>query len=243
MQNKYAGDIGDYGKLGLLRFLHAAGLTVGVNWYLTPDEDNTDGIFTEYPKYRHCDEPLYCVLQQIVAEDRRKIASLENNSILHAVFYSKPLAYTGETRAERSALRQAWYEASLAQLRDVNVVFVDPDNGLLVPSAEKTRRDNKYVTPEELAGYYRQGATVIYYQHKARRKDQYYIDQHKSLMLSGCFPGAIGLGLKFHPVSQRYYFFLIQPEHYAMVRTIVDRMLDSPWGQGDCPAYSELKEA
>ena len=65
MQNKYAGDIGDYGKLGLLRFLHAAGLTVGVNWYLTPDEDNTDGIFTEYPKYRHCDEPLYCVLQQI----------------------------------------------------------------------------------------------------------------------------------------------------------------------------------
>ena len=29
MQNKYAGDIGDYGKLGLLRFLHAAGLTIG----------------------------------------------------------------------------------------------------------------------------------------------------------------------------------------------------------------------
>ena len=32
MQNKYVGDIGDYGKLGLLRKLRAAGVTIGVNW-------------------------------------------------------------------------------------------------------------------------------------------------------------------------------------------------------------------
>ena len=44
MQNRYAGDIGDYGKLGLLRSLSRTGLRIGVNWYLTPDEDrNGDG--------------------------------------------------------------------------------------------------------------------------------------------------------------------------------------------------------
>lgn len=44
MQNRYVGDIGDFGKLGLLRQLSKTGLSVGVNWYLTPDEThNGDG--------------------------------------------------------------------------------------------------------------------------------------------------------------------------------------------------------
>ena len=38
MQNRYTGDIGDFGKLGLLRQLRQTGLSIGVNWYLTPDE-------------------------------------------------------------------------------------------------------------------------------------------------------------------------------------------------------------
>ena len=34
MQDRYAGDIGDYGKFGMLRALASEGLSVGVNWYL-----------------------------------------------------------------------------------------------------------------------------------------------------------------------------------------------------------------
>ena len=37
MQNRYAGDVGDFGKIGLLRQLAAAGYHIGVNWYLAPD--------------------------------------------------------------------------------------------------------------------------------------------------------------------------------------------------------------
>ena len=45
MQNRYVGDIGDFGKLGLLRALSSKGLSIGVNWYLTTDEShNGDGI-------------------------------------------------------------------------------------------------------------------------------------------------------------------------------------------------------
>ena len=35
MKNQYVGDIGDYGKYGLLRFLAEKGIRIGVNWYLT----------------------------------------------------------------------------------------------------------------------------------------------------------------------------------------------------------------
>lgn len=53
MQDRYTGDIGDYGKLGLLRCLAASGLRVGVNWYRTPDEDhNEDGKFIQCEQIR-----------------------------------------------------------------------------------------------------------------------------------------------------------------------------------------------
>lgn len=33
MQDRYAGDIGDFGKFGLLKALLAEGFSLGVNWY------------------------------------------------------------------------------------------------------------------------------------------------------------------------------------------------------------------
>ena len=41
MQDRYAGDVGDFGKLGMLRIIADSGLKIGVNWYLTykPEEN------------------------------------------------------------------------------------------------------------------------------------------------------------------------------------------------------------
>ena len=50
MKNQYVGDIGDYGKYGLLRFLASHGIKIGVNWYLTENDGSTDGKFTTYLK-------------------------------------------------------------------------------------------------------------------------------------------------------------------------------------------------
>ena len=43
MKNQYVGDIGDYGKYGLLRFLAGHGIKIGINWYLTKDDGSADG--------------------------------------------------------------------------------------------------------------------------------------------------------------------------------------------------------
>ena len=70
MQNRYTGDIGDFGKLGLLRVLQSAGLSIGLNWYLTPDEThNGDGRHVSYlglQEFRACDEGLWLALRAIV---------------------------------------------------------------------------------------------------------------------------------------------------------------------------------
>ena len=238
MQNRYTGDIGDFGKLGLLRVLNSAGLTIGVNWYLTPDEShNGDGRHTAYlnkEQYQTCDKQLWSELKRIVETGQREIVALEIGDILQATYYSKPLDFDGKTKAERINLRSNWHKEAAAVLNNTDIVFVDPDNGLIVPSAEGTVKANKYVEPRELADYYSQGSSVIYYQHKARRNDTFYIEQHQSLLSCPAFNGATGLGLKFVTTSQRYYFFIVQPKHKEIINEQIQKMLNTAWKEHFC---------
>jgi hypothetical protein len=235
MQNRYAGDIGDFGKLGLLRALESAGFSVGVNWYLTPDEThNGDGRHIAYLKddrYSRCDPALWQALGHIVTSGQRSVRALEDAALLGAKYYDEPLNFAGTAKAHRGMLRQEWHDRALEQLTGCDIIFSDPDNGLMVPSAQETLRSNKFVLPAELAQDHHTGASVIYYQHKARRPDDFYISQHRQLLQSGMFPQATGFGLKFRSTSQRYYFFLVQPRHAHRIAACVQRMLSGEWGQ------------
>ena len=87
MKNRYAGDVGDFGKYGLLR--HLAGMTseddldslkLGMVWYLRPDDCGNDGRHTGYLKqtdknreeYRACDSDLWDELRRLVCVERRR---------------------------------------------------------------------------------------------------------------------------------------------------------------------------
>lgn len=235
MQNRYTGDIGDFSKLGLLRALRAAGLSIGLNWYLTPDEThNTDGRhvgYLEQDEYRACDEALWLGLRDIVKSGKREIRQMENDDILQATFFSECLDFAGMKKQERAAQRADWFARSLDALAECDVVCVDPDNGLIVPSAAGGPKENKYVLPSELASYYAQGSTVVYYQHKARRKDPFYARQLEELLEGDDFPDATGLALKFEKVSQRYYMLVVQPSHRDMVDKAVSGLLSTDWSR------------
>ena len=233
MQNRYAGDIGDFGKLGLLRALRSSGLSIGVNWYLTPDErHNGDGRHVEYlerDRFRVCDEPLWTELKRIVRSGRRNVAALERSGVLAAAFYSRELDFRGTSPTERRAIRSEWHGEALDRLAGTDVVFVDPDNGLMVPSAAGTSRANKFVDPQELEDYFRRGSSVVYYQHRARRPDSFYADQHERLLGRSGLEGATGFGLKFRTTSQRYFFLLLQSRHRDIVGRCVEQMLSTEW--------------
>jgi hypothetical protein len=235
MQDRYTGDIGDFSKLGILRVLEKAGLSIGLNWYLTPDEShNSDGRHVKYlsqDKFKACDEALWLELKDLVQHDQRKVCYLEKESILRAGYYSERLDLAGKTKSERESIRRKWHERALIALSGKDIVCVDPDNGLIVPSAEKKPKENKYALPDELADYYAQHSSVIYYQHKARKPDAFYISQHDKLLHGQNFPGAKGLALKFITTSQRYYFFIVQPQHQAKIEKAICEMLATAWNQ------------
>lgn len=227
MQNRYAGDIGDYGKLGLLRSLSRTGLKIGVNWYLTPNEDTGDGRLTDYDSLRSCDEELWRKLRKIVDSDQRSVAALENANLLNAAYYHEVLDL-GKT-TDRSSIREKWHSDALARFAGSELVFLDPDNGLMVKSAERSSRANKYVELTEIADYCRRGASVIWYQHKARYRNSHYRDQFREILGREEFRSMSGIGLMFTRVSQRYYFILMQPDHRDIIRGQVDCFLESPW--------------
>lgn len=238
MQNRYTGDIGDFGKFGLLRALAASCLTIGVNWYLTPDEHhNSDGWHVKYlnhERYRSCDESLWYELKRIVDSGKRDTLALQDEHILNATFFSTPLDFTGKTKMERKQFRENWHMQALKKLAGVDLVFIDPDNGLVVPSSVGGVKENKFVKPDELADYYEQGSSVIYYQHKARRPDSFYTEQHNQLIESAGFEKSSGLALKFRTTSQRYYFFILHARHKEAIEGAVNNMLSTAWSDHFC---------
>ena len=233
MKDQYTGDIADFGKLGLLRAAAAEGLKVGVNWMLTPpDESDAHGSLTGYldeGKMRDADPALFDALRAIVRSGDRRAVRLETPEILRAKFYHEPLDYGERTPAERKIFRREWHRKGLEALAGCDLVLLDPDVGLMVPSAENTRKNNQYVTPEELRDYYAAGAGICCYQHQARRVGRFYLAQLGSLLESGDFPEARPLALRYNPGPHRYYFFLLHPEQEVPVRRAVDRMLEGGW--------------
>ena len=151
MQKRYAGDVGDFGKLGLLRQLISSQLDIGVNWYLVPDEShNADGKHIGYitdTRYNGCDDSLRNSLKEIVYS-QRSVSALETMDLVPNAVYYNEILYS----PSRTFSRQDWHIKALEMLSSADIVFLDPDNGLLVKSVSSgSAKSVKYVLPNEIA--------------------------------------------------------------------------------------------
>jgi hypothetical protein len=126
VQDRYAGDIGDFGKYALLKALAGEDLRLGVHWYLNADEEsNNDGKFTGYSHLRHCDPALHDSLSAISTGGCRSVSAVESAGILpgNTIFYSKALSVRNVTDYnERSVQREAWNRQALETLSSAQLV-------------------------------------------------------------------------------------------------------------------------
>lgn len=175
MQDRYAGDFGDYVKLALLRAL-VPRRTLGVAWWLFPDGGPAgDGRHVDYLRHpatwRRFDPDLFRALERLVTLDQRSVTALERClSLPDVTYHAEPIAI-GVTSAARRAGRAAWFARCKAALEGCNLVFLDPDNGL-EPGVYSTgsRQAGKAVGLEELQALRRPGRTLVVYHHQTRRK-------------------------------------------------------------------------
>lgn len=182
MQNRYVGDVGDFGKYALLRRLcgpdNGCAVRLGVVWCLFPDEKLTnDGKHISYLEnhdFARLDAELHAVLKSIVVSGRRNVGAINEYTCLPSstIFVSEPISIAGSPRAgsaERIRHRDTWVKACLNQTQQCELVFFDPDNGLEVASVPKYHpKAGKYIYWNELAPFWRRGNTLLIYHHLNR---------------------------------------------------------------------------
>lgn len=236
MQDRYAGDIGDFGKIGLLKALQAQGLSIGVNWYLVEPMDTErksdgtykqeDGKYLIPEKLQVCDTLLAEKLTKIAKSDHRSIKSLEQgNFILNARYYSEPVSVAG---------REEWHKKALDLLNDLDIVFVDPDNGMLVKSVgKKSVKSVKYTFYEEVRDYVRRGQSVLIYNHRSRKQETQYFHEicYKLQEATGITETDI-LKITFPKCSVRDYLAVpASMEQREKIETAFTAMERGVWGE------------
>ena len=259
MQDRYTGDVGDFGKYGLLRQLcglrdeDAEPLKLGVVWYrpnpeLIASESVHDGRYIAYlcPKqknvsekqkreYRCCDPPLYDGLREIVKRCDRRIEAVENSDLLpDAAFHRAdvPGPVKGARGEARIAERQRWVNDALEATADCDVVFLDPDNGLEPKRVPITRKmAPKYAYLEEVGKWSKRCQSLVIYHHLGRHRS--HLEQIEGWLerLRNEFQPHDTFALHFRRGTSRAFFVLATAEHADVLRERANALVESPWSE------------
>ena len=262
MQNRYVGDVGDFGKYGLLRWLcgmtgpalrEEERLRLGVVWYLNSPEDNRDGDRIDFlnntpvncRRFRKCDPELYEKLRDIVENKNRFVAATREKRILpwDSIYFNTKV----HNNHARELARDNWLNDAIYITSAADIVFLDPDNG--IASKEKEKRVSyspKHVYMKELIPFIERGQSLVIYHHAARVSSEMQI-----LYLTLRLQVELGLTwvriLSYHPSSGgggiRFYFIVVQPKHKDVIDERLNGFRQSPWCAGADPNFTLLPGA
>ncbi len=221
MKNQYFGDVNDYRKYGLLRtLLSETELSHTLCWMLTPSEGRSDGKFVDYlaspERWQHLDPPLFEFLRTTVHEHGiRAVAEIERSSLLPRTTYHSPIVPDNRTGRDRY----------FADFRDIarasDFVFFDPDNGLEVKTVSKGRRaSSKYLYWDELENTYRNGHSILAYQHFPR-------EDHKRFtarMAAECTQRTDSPWVGAFSTTNVLFLLIPQPRHASALRGAARRV-------------------
>ena len=250
MQDQYCGDVGDFGKYGLLRWVcRDTHLCLGVNWYLVPNESgNADGRHTRYldpteenkRRFGECDGELWKALGQIVGSPERCVRRIRTDGILprDTVFYEDRLewgddmkATSSEGRRVRVAHRQAWAKEGRDLLQDCKLVFFDPDNGLETETNCYAARGPKYVFVDEIGPYFRRGQSLVIYQHLGRNGKANVQVRSRLKQIQDAVKSIGSFALLYHRGTARAFLIVPTREHVSVLRAAAEDFLASDWGK------------
>ena len=171
MKDQYFGDVNDYRKYGLLRdLIEGSQLRLGVCWLRTVNDGRRDGEFRQYlqkpERWRHRDPELYDALRRLLDPGvERTVLHAESWGLLPGARYHHRILNDGASD-RRSYFAEAWQ-----RLREAQLLFLDPDNGLEVQSVSYGKRTSaKYLYWHEVEEAYGRGHSLIIYQHFRRQK-------------------------------------------------------------------------
>lgn len=248
MQDKWAGDIGDFAKYGLLRHLcdgfdsqKAQYSCLGVIWYLNkPTSSESKNQETSARTFQYLDDPisfkecdcdLFCALQPLKNPEKRSIAKVQNLEILpQAKFYDVPVPPSQKSNDHKpidsyGKDRTKWFEGALSVTADADVIFVDPDNG--IKADDSSPQD---VSIAELRRIKQDGKSIIIYHHFGRHNSEPVQIECMARSLKDILGISGSLwGLRWNRVSTRVFFIVAQKSHESKFRQRIEELKRKPW--------------
>lgn len=230
MQDRYAGDVGDFSKFALMRQLEAlSSRPMGLIWYRHPDESHTnDGRhigYLSHPSWQNCDRALVDHLSQASNQPTRSIQFLEGLPL----FRQSPKTF-GESChpfSHAAFRRDEWFDRATKAVEGCDIVFTDPDNGIrLTPRALPSP---KHMERHEFVELAKLHPLLVAYHHFDR--SQSHVRQMQLLRdeLSSDLPGHKIEVLRYRRISPRAYVCAIQPPMVEGFETVMRSLTTSPW--------------
>jgi hypothetical protein len=255
MQDRYCGDVGDFGKFSLLRYLFTDSHDrIGVIWYLFPDEShNDDGSRIGYLRNRgflDCDKNL-CEKLSAVVHGNRSVTALERAGLLPAntVYFSERLDFhlnfpsqSQKDRQKREDKRAQWLAKAVLAVSNCNIAFLDPDNGLQTPSCSKTSqvKSGKFAYHFEVSELSRnKDATVIYHHLSRTGTHTNQISTKVTELRQHINPTGMIFALRYRPYSPRAYFIVATKSQETRVREKLLSFTQSAYGKHWDSYYEE----
>ena len=217
MKHQYVGDVNDFRKYALLRYLSRA-FPIGVCWMLTSDDTRSDGNKTSYlgenSSFRQFDPALFDALKIVrTLEPYHRLRYVEENELIpSAVFFNSPVP-------DAARARELYFLAAFKQLQPNQLIFFDPDNGLEVKSKPfGSKGSSKYVFFNEIEAVYRAARSALIYQHFPRIERRPFIEGIVDKLVS-LLPGShiwtfhtahVVFFLIIHPRQQEYLSAVVQ---------------------------------
>ena len=249
MQNRYIGDVGDFGKYGLLRALCATTdensmLSLGIVWYLTcpkrqelTKDDGKHRSYLDKPqKFRGCDSGLFNQMLTFKDTTRRNVSAIPSLGIFPSttVYYRSPLSFLEmpkigpRAHVIRQEHRRLWFNGAVTAMHQADVVFLDPDNGLQIDSVRPYSNDGpKYVSNEELSTFLKcNDKCLILYQHG--RHDKEFINQCLR-QVGEHYENKDPFALLYRRGTQRAFIVAPCRRHHALLLERAERFIMSRW--------------
>ncbi len=219
MKNQYLADIGDYGKYALLRHIAKAGISVSVNWYLTPDDGSKDGKFRDYlkdDKEAVLDPELFEKLRSLPRTVRSTVMDLEAMDVIPgADYYHQDLEVFG---------RDKWLRACMEHCKG-SLIYLDPDNGIRQGAPGQSADSIKFAYTSEIAALFESGRDVVCYCHRGRRNDLDW-EKYKALLYHELQDVRL-FCLTYHRGTQRSFLFAVHEEHADQYQQILSEFLNN----------------
>ena len=257
MQNRYVGDVGDFGKFGLLRRLSGETnpdcpeprLRIGLVWQLHHDEKHppgnrtkvsADGRHISYLRrtatddkavYRDCDTELWERLRALVYMDGRCVHCAENVGLLPegSTYFNDQLHFfTSMPRALREQVRACWLRGAFRATADADIVCLDPDNGI-APEDKRYKKDGpKYTFISDLRAFWERGQSLVIYQHMPMDRSA----RGRTLEIAATLHEEFGvepIPMLFSRGTSRTFFVIPQPDQQEILECRIVGMLGTHW--------------